>query len=1007
MKVSLTGTALSTSCGRFDKQIRNHILKQALTPRRLESYKGQCSKINNMTKYIFSATFRNSHVNSSQLNPPSFIKLNFDNFGLLSSSVRTFLTCLFLTIISFYIPNLCAQTCGCSSFQVIGFDENSVTDFSSITLTTGYCLDVRGTLYIDTVTEWDGLIVIMRESSVIIVEADFSVINGTHITGCGTMWQGIHTTGSGKVTLTDCIIEGAEFGVKLVNLQEIKCQNVQFIDDYIGIAAGNPFDNDDSSIKILQDGQITGCTFYTDGYLPDPYPTQYYEGDWPPAQDGIIYRKMYAAVFMKNCVGLGIGDRTATGSDWNEVYEARNGVIMINSNSYIAKTDFHGFTGQFPDGLIQRPSLLRINQVAIYSDRSVARIEWNKTEDVMVGLWGQESSDYVTENEFGIYNEDGGEANTKGIHEQRPQNLTIVYNKINNGYIGIWVDNGTRPFTINNNYLERFVDRENNEGIRIDGYHVLGTVTAKIYDNTLEFDNSESVVGISMQFVTGIKVDYNLLIFDATVAEGKHNLGIYLLDGTSCVISRNVITADPDYNNETSELADINVGIAILNSKLTTLHCNDMENFDNDIWIIGTNNITYISSNFFGDANRGLEIYGPSRLGIQRHKGNQWLGEFDEWGAIVTGGDLYNTAEYSKFIVDASDLGGIFIPDSYDPENLFVDQEGFAHTCVQETSQLNPNGIELSAFIREDFEFTRFDEEMKWMAYADLYDILLKHDSLLTYYALDSFFAVKDLEALGGLMKIRDNLSRIPSEQFSTKLVLDTKLKLLTDDLIEIDSIITLNPMDKLDWVDLRGLKCDTMLDTLEVWIGLLDNEMEGFLVQCEDALTDLSGVTTTNDLEEYLKQTLRMRASLTLDGYLSSGDSTDISDMRELCPWLGGYAIGLDYDIFAEITDSVAGHKIYPCLSSEPLSPSEDLNKNSHTDLLVSPNPTCDQINIQSVTEISQIKLFDSTSKLVFNAYPNQDTYTIDVKNLNPGIYILNTIQGKVVHTIKIVVTR
>jgi hypothetical protein len=847
----------------------------------------------------------------------------------------------------------------------------------------------------------------MRESSVIIVEADFSVINGTHITGCGTMWQGIHTTGSGKVTLTDCIIEGAEFGVKLVNLQEIKCQNVQFIDDYIGISAGSPFDNDDSSIKILQDGLITGCTFYTDGYLPDPYPTQYYEGDWPPAQDGIIYRKMYAAVFMKNCVGLGIGDRTATGADWNEVYEARNGVIMINSNSYIAKTDFHGFTGQFPDGLIQRPSFLRINQVAIYSDRTVARIEWNKTEDVMVGLWGQESSDYVTNNEFGIYNVGGGDANTKGIFEQRPQNLTIVNNRVYNGYRGIWVDNGTRPFTIENNYLERYVDRENNEGIRIDGYHVLGSVTAKIYDNTLEFDNCESAIGISMQYVTGIKADYNHITFDATVGAENHNVGIFLLDGTSCVISKNVINADPDYNNEVTEFEDTNIGLAIVNSKMTGVHCNEMENFDNDMWIIGTNNLTSLSSNFFGDANRGIEIYGPSRLGIQYQKGNQWIGEFNEWGAVVTGLDIENTADYSAFVVDVDDIIGTFIPDSYDPENLFIDLDGLAHTCLQQRDQIIPTGIDLSAFIREDFEFTQFDDEMKWLAYADLYDILLKHDSLLTYYALDSFFSVHEVEALGELMQIRDNLSRIPSEQFSTKSVIEVKLKMLTDDLIEIDSIITLNPINKLDWEDLRVLKCDTILDSMEIWIGILDGEIEDFLLESDDALSDLSGVTTTNDLEEYLKETLRMKASLTLDGYLSSGDSIDISDMRILCPWLGGYALGLDFDIFAEITDSVAGHRIYPCLSSEPLAPSEDLKNIGSTDLLVSPNPASDQIDIQSATEISEIRLFDSTSKLVFSAFPNQHTYTLDIKNLNPGIYLLNTFQGKVVHIIQIVVIR
>jgi hypothetical protein len=293
--------------------------------------------------YDISATYRNSRENSSQSNQFSLMLRKIGSTGKVSGLIELvskrflFLPLILLLFLSGNLFSASLDECGCSSFQVVGHDETSDTDISEITLIPGYCLDVRGTLHINVDTEWDDLTVIMRESSVIIVEEDFDVINGTHITGCGTMWQGIHTTGMGKVTLTDCIIEGAEFGVKLVNLQKIKCQNVQFIDDYIGIAAGSPFDNDYSFIKILQDGEISGCTFYTDGYLPDPYPTQHYEGDWP-SEAGIIFRKMYAAVFMKNCVGLDIGKRTAVGAEWNEVYEARNGVIMLNSHAYIGKS---------------------------------------------------------------------------------------------------------------------------------------------------------------------------------------------------------------------------------------------------------------------------------------------------------------------------------------------------------------------------------------------------------------------------------------------------------------------------------------------------------------------------------------------------------------------------------------------------------------------------------------------------------------------------------------------
>lgn len=907
--------------------------------------------------------------------------------------------------------NLLLGQCDCETATLfIGDNDDSETMISTVDWTLYNCFYIKGTLVIDQPTTWESKMVGMDPKSLIRVEATFSIINGTHIGNCGNeLWQGIKTTGVGKLTLDDCIIQGANFGVELVNLQEFKCTNVDFIDDFVGITAGDPFDEDNDPITVLQDGQIYGCTFNTDGpSLPRPHIGHpYYNPEappyWPLNNGGVEFDRMYAAVFMRNCSGLTIGGGIGLGANMNEVYDARNGIIIFNSHTYVIKTKFHDFTGQFPSPFIHDPT---INQVAIYSYRSHVNIRWNKIEEVHVGVWGIESTNLISKNEFRIFNGEGRVASTRGIHQERPQTLTIANNKIYNGHKGIWVDNGTRPFKIENNYLERSVETLNNEAIRVDGNEILGSVTAQIRDNDILIDNGNSSVGIILAYATGIIVDYNHIDFIASIGAGLNNVGIAAFTTSFCSISKNVITADSDYNNlESEDIQATNNGISVANSMSTAIHCNELENFDNDIFAIGTNNFTSVSSNYFGDANHGLEIYGPAMLGPQDSSGNQWLGEFDEWGAVVTGHDIINTAEQSVFIVDAD--GPPYLPDSYDPVELFFDFPGVPFACLMASPIINSTGIELSKFIRNDFEFSRFDDEMKWLAYANLYEILLQRDSLLAFYALDSFFTVKEVEALGELMQIRDNLSRIPSEQFSTKLVLETKLKLLTDDLIEIDSIITLNPMDKLDWIDLRELKCDTILDTMEVWLGLLDGEMEDFLLECDDALTDLSGVTTTNDLEEYLKETLQMRASLTIDGYLSTGDSTDISDMRELCPWLGGYALGLDHDIFAEITDSVAGHKVYPCLSSEPLVSSKDLNSNSLNQLMVSPNPANDRLSIESEPEISEIRLFDVASKLVFNGFPNQNSYTIDVENLNPGLYLLNIFRGYEVLTFKIVINR
>jgi hypothetical protein len=849
----------------------------------------------------------------------------------------------------------------------------------------------------------------MREGSKIVVEDTFALINGTYLTGCTTMWQGIHTTEHVKLTLIDCTIEMAEFGVKLADQTTFICRNVDFIDNFIGISVGSPFDDNNDFVKVAQEGEITGCQFYTVGYLPDPYPGHYYE-EWPEPDGQVFYHRGFAAVFMKNSIGLTLGSWTAQDTQRNNVYDMRNGVIMLNSQSYISGTDFHDFEGQFPAGL--RIALLRTNQVGIYSNNSVATIESNKITDLMVGVWGIQTSDIITRNEFYIYNTNGGFANTKGIHEEKPQNLSIIDNKIYNGFLGIWLQDGTRPFQIQSNYLERYVDRVNNEGIRLDAYHILGNPRGIINDNLLEFDNSISAVGISLNSITGIEVDDNNINFEASLLAGPDNVGIFAVEATSCIISKNVITADMAYNDPEADSSEINAGLVILNSKQNSLFCNTIENFNTNLYIIGTNNMTRLSSNIINDASFGFDLYGPSRLGIQDQTGNQWTGDYNKYGAFISGINVESTAEFSRFLVDAFDDGGIYKPDSIGPEEVennewFDHREGTAHTCFTESQNILA-GSDLIKLVRETLDFTSFLDEMIWLSYADIYDMLLKHDSLLTYAPLDSFYDIQELEVLGNLMWARHNINLIPDEHIGDKLQLEETIHSLTDDIVHIDSILSSGPLDRLDWIGLRALKNDTLAENLKDWLYLLSVEDTGFFERCEDMLVFLNGITTGRDLEDYLKESLRVKIELLLGNTLSGSDSTLIFNFHDLCPWQGGYTLGIEAGLFAEITDSLPGHSIYPCVFPEPFIGKPINHPNlSHVEMLVFPNPASDQISIYSKMLIHEVIIHDLTSKSFFRYVPNGSSLMIDVNGFSPGIYILNISSGDKIHPFKIVINQ
>ena len=925
-------------------------------------------------------------------------------------------TLLLFFSIALILNDLDGQTeCGCSNFQIVGTTSESVTNISGVTLLPHYCLDVRGTLIINEPTQWSGLGVIMREGSEIVLDDDITISDNSFITGCGTMWKGIRTQEGTKLTITDSRIEGAEFGIKLESGSELICHDDDFVNNIIGISVGSPFNGDDDFAVISQESAITGCTFYTDGYLPDPYPGQYYYDEgWPDPNNGIVYNKGFAALYLENSRGVTLG--STEGSARNEVYNMRNGVIVINSNCYVAGTDFHDFTGQFPFGSIHI-GIRETNQVGVYSDHSVVNVEKNGMVGIMVGVWGTESSDFIANNGFHIYNGETGTDRTKGIHEVKPQSLSIINNKIYDGFTGIRLENGTRPFLIQSNLLFRSVTIQGNEGIHVSDYHILGRSPGLIYQNQFQIDDGDQATGIGMVTVTGIRaLDNDPIQFNYIEGIGNKNAGIVLFDGTACVIGYNVITADPEYDDPgNTDNNTYNSGIEILKSKMNSLYCNDIENFNANIHIIGTNSMTQLRANTIRDGDYGLELLGPCSLGIQDQEGNEWLGDYDHYGAHITApndDDILKTAIYSAFIVDNGDDLGIYRPHPIGPEIVehnewFNNFAGTGKTCLTISNPINITGIGSNKFIRRSFEFDNFDDEMHWLAYADMYDLVLKYDSLLAYYAVDSFFSVQEPEVLGNLMFIRDKLSRIPDESFEIKHNLDSTLQKLTKDLEDIDSIVFTDPVDKQDWLDLRLLKTDTIVDSLALWRDILSTEDVDFLDAVDDALDVLDGLTPTNDLEDYLKQTLSFKADLILGNELSGGDIEDIEDMLELCPWQGGYALGTDFSLYTSITDVLPGYNIYPCISPEPLLQPFNQHTATQENLQVFPNPANNELILSSRTLMQEVSLFDLTSKLILKFNPNSLAYHLDVSDITPGLYILNLTTTDGVHPLKIVIQR
>jgi Secretion system C-terminal sorting domain len=67
-------------------------------------------------------------------------------------------------------------------------------------------------------------------------------------------------------------------------------------------------------------------------------------------------------------------------------------------------------------------------------------------------------------------------------------------------------------------------------------------------------------------------------------------------------------------------------------------------------------------------------------------------------------------------------------------------------------------------------------------------------------------------------------------------------------------------------------------------------------------------------------------------------------------------------------------------------------------------PNPVDTKLTINNITTNTKINIFDITGKLLINKTANANTYTIDTSNLQKGTYLINTIDGALTKSGKII---
>lgn len=99
----------------------------------------------------------------------------------------------------------------------------------------------------------------MEEGSEILVEDDFSV-DMSYLSACENMWKGIRDVDNENIQVYNSVIESAEYGIYLESVPGFVCLYNKFINNFIGVAVGSPFEEAQRGMEI-QRGQLWGNEF--------------------------------------------------------------------------------------------------------------------------------------------------------------------------------------------------------------------------------------------------------------------------------------------------------------------------------------------------------------------------------------------------------------------------------------------------------------------------------------------------------------------------------------------------------------------------------------------------------------------------------------------------------------------------------------------------------------------------------------------------------------------------
>jgi len=769
---------------------------------------------------------------------------------------------------------------------------------------TGRCIAVRGHLMIDNnfdLTIYNGEIRMQPGAKIIVKKGAKLTIKGVQegggIHGCEKMWRSIAVEPGGALILVGNTIQDGEYAIDISGDNDISSF----------AASSNTFDRNHVSIRV--NGTITQPTVFQKNIFSatSPLLSVYSSGisNWS------LLRPYTGLDLNATMFNIGKPDNAASENIFTGL---RNGVIAVGGDVrlYYAKftkmyyslgyEDLPNFNDLQGQGIFGRSALLTVHHCifggegnngwrAISTVRTNLDAKYNDIYDLVSGILSVPagaSSIVIEENDFRVTLPDFAIGQGAYIINGAAQSALIQIK--NNNPIQI---RGAGPGIL----LKNNLSPQGTESRRVSGNHISHT---RPFYQGIKVENSSNWI-----------LDDNHILYSGFPTENnftQRTRGIELTNADNCLLRDNEVLATD------GSLIGTNMrGIELTGSENCTLCCNITDGTQIGNFFMGACGNTKLRHAQLNDHFTGLLCSDIGTvIGDQEWAGNQWLGDYENIGALHWGSDA--NIEGSEFFIEGPETTDFWPPSRWpdDDDVWFRKFSGNSQPCGPSDANC-PNLPPFSAGGPRDL--TNDERQIASDTYlsAHLYDRTTQRESERSLYrqmsgnasllgqdaTADQFFADASIGFIGQLEHVEQQIAHLgfPSVNHQNRsLWLEHQLDSLAQARHQIDHLYV-GAQNEADSTAVSNQKRTYVLAArplLTEWLWLHDTLQSGMVTRVPGIIAQNNSIASNSTWVSNRKAVNRIYLETLAQGIYTATPQqmSDLLIVASQCMLAGGDAV-------------------------------------------------------------------------------------------------------------------